>query len=140
MDDTRLRSALHKAHILNYVDSLNGGLEHEITEDGQTFSVGQRQLLCLARALLRRSQFLILDEATASVDLETDRLIQKTIRENFSASTILTIAHRLDTIRDFDRVMVMEQGRLVEFDRIDRLLKNKNSRFARMVRASHGAF
>ncbi|KAI6212523.1 hypothetical protein M3Y94_00035900 [Aphelenchoides besseyi] len=139
MDDTRLRSALRKAHILNYVDSLNGGLDHEITEGGQTFSVGQRQLLCLARALLRRSQFLILDEATASVDLETDRFIQKTIRENFANSTILTIAHRLDTIRDFDRVMVMEQGRLIEFDRIDRLLQNENSRFARMVRASREA-
>ena len=91
--------------------------------------MGQRQLLCLAHALLRTTSILVLDEATAAVDHDTDCLIQATIRENFSNCTILTIAHRLETIMDYDKVLVMEAGRLQEFDTIPNLLLNQDGLF-----------
>lgn len=96
--------------------------------------MGQRQLICLARALLRKTKILILDEATAAVDLETDDLIQSTIRSEFSHCTVLTIAHRLNTIIDSDRVLVLDKGLVVEFDSPDTLLKNKASIFYSMAK------
>lgn len=96
------------------------------------FSVGQRQLICLARALLRKSKILILDEAAASVDMETDQLVQKTIREQFGNCTVLTIAHRLHSAVENDRLMVLEDGMIKEFDSPRKLLENPDSLFYSM--------
>lgn len=109
-------------------------MDHKVSEYGENFSVGQRQLICLARAILRRSKILVLDEATASVDLETDNIVQKTIRDIFNHCTILTIAHRLHTILDSDRIMVLEGGRVGELDRPEKLLRRKGSAFWSLVR------
>jgi ABC-type multidrug transport system fused ATPase/permease subunit len=92
-------------------------------------SVGQRQLVCLARALLRKTKVLILDEATAAVDLETDDLIQSTIRTEFAECTVLTIAHRINTILDYNRILVLDKGRMAEFDSPTTLLANKKTIF-----------
>ncbi|EAT33898.1 AAEL013833-PA, partial [Aedes aegypti] len=122
-DDGRLWAALEQVNLKDVVANCAGGLDAKIVEGGANFSVGQRQLICLARAILRDSRILILDEATASVDPETDNLIQSTIRDHFRECTILTIAHRLHTIMDSDRVLVMDAGRLVEFDSPANLLR-----------------
>lgn len=102
---------------------LQAGLDSPIQEGGNNLSSGQRQLLCMARALLRSSRILVLDEATSNVDQASDTLIQKTIRNAFSHCTVLTIAHRLHTIADADRVMVLDQGQLREFDSPAELMK-----------------
>lgn len=96
--------------------------------------MGQRQLVCLARALLRRSKILVLDEATAAVDITTDALIQETIRREFLNSTVLTIAHRLNTILDYNRIVVLEKGEVAEFDSPQILLANQTSMFYAMVK------
>lgn len=113
---------------------LPAGLNHEVTEGGENLSVGQRQLICLGRALLRKTKVLILDEATAAVDLETDDLIQRTIRTEFTDCTVLTIAHRLNTILDSDRVIVLDKGKIIEFDSPANLLQTKNSAFYNMAK------
>ena len=116
-------------------DSLNNtlGLESHVSERGSNFSVGQRQLLCLARAILRNNKILMLDEATANVDPQTDFLIQKTIRTRFSKCTVLTVAHRLNTIMDSDKVLVMEAGSVVEYDHPHILMQNTEGYFYNMV-------
>ncbi|KAI6185496.1 Multidrug resistance-associated protein 1 [Aphelenchoides besseyi] len=128
-NDTELWNALRKAHLSDYVENLNGKLNADIAEGGTNLSVGQRQLVCLARALLRTTSILILDEATAAVDLQTDALIQETIRKNFADATIVTIAHRLHTIMDYQKVLVMENGEVREFDTIKKLISDDTSTF-----------
>ncbi|RXM31090.1 hypothetical protein EOD39_7276 [Acipenser ruthenus] len=108
-------------------------METELAESGSNFSVGQRQLVCLARAILRKTRILIIDEATANVDPRTDELIQKTIREKFEQCTVLTIAHRLNTIIDSDRILVLDAGRIHEYDEPYVLLQNNDSIFCKMV-------
>ena len=106
------------------------GLDAQIEEGGSNLSSGQKQLLCLARALLNEtSKILVLDEATAAVDFQTDKIIQETIRSEFKDKTILTIAHRIDTIMDSDKILVLDNGRVAEFDSPEALLKNKDSIF-----------
>ncbi|XP_073949373.1 multidrug-Resistance like Protein 1 isoform X1 [Choristoneura fumiferana] len=132
-DDDIWRSLEH-AHLKVFVQGLQAGLRHEISEGGENLSVGQRQLVCLARALLRKTSLLVLDEATAAVDLETDELIQKTIRSEFASCTVLTIAHRLNTIMDSTRVMVLDKGQLVEYAPPAQLLADKQSIFYSMAK------
>ena len=117
-------------------------LDQPVEELGDNFSAGQRQLLCIARALLKvqgggraaaRPSIVCLDEATSAVDAQTDALVQRAIRVHLAGSTVLVIAHRLRTIVDSDRVLVLEQGRVAEFDTPQRLLANKGSAFARML-------
>jgi len=132
--DQQVWAALEQAHLKSYVTELEKGLDHEVQEGGENLSVGQRQLVCLARALLRKTKVLILDEATAAVDLETDDLIQDTIRKEFATSSVLTIAHRLNTIMDYDRIMVLDKGELREYNSPNKLLQNPDSIFYGMVK------
>ncbi|XP_019754521.2 multidrug resistance-associated protein 1 isoform X4 [Dendroctonus ponderosae] len=132
--DDEVWKSLELAHLKTFVQGLSSGLNHEISEGGDNLSVGQRQLVCLARALLRKTKVLILDEATAAVDLETDDLIQRTIRTEFKDCTVLTIAHRLNTIMDSDRVIVLDKGKVVEFDSPANLLKRPESIFYGMCK------
>lgn len=104
-----------------------------MAEGGSNFSVGQRQLVCLARAVIRKNKILVLDEATANVDPHTDGLIQTTIRRKFGDCTVLTIAHRLHTIMDSDKVLVMDAGKAVEFDHPHVLMQNSEGSFSTLV-------
>ncbi|XP_072838914.2 multidrug resistance-associated protein 1 [Pogona vitticeps] len=112
--DDDVWTSLELAHLKSFVSTLPDKLNHECSEGGENLSIGQRQLLCLARALLRKTKILVLDEATAAVDLKTDDLIQATIRTQFDDCTVLTIAHRLNTIMDYTRVIVLDKGEIVE--------------------------
>lgn len=132
--DNDLWSALAVAHLNHAVARMDAGLDSSISEGGENLSVGQRQLLCLARAVLRRNSILVLDEATANIDLATDALIQRAIRSDFPGCTILTIAHRISTVIDYDRILVLEKGRVVEFDAPQVLLERPDSIFASLVR------
>ncbi|XP_065338923.1 multidrug resistance-associated protein 1 isoform X7 [Cloeon dipterum] len=132
--DEEIWRALEHAHLKHFIKGLAAGLSHEVSEGGENLSVGQRQLICLARALLRKTKVLVLDEATAAVDLETDDLIQQTIRTEFKDCTILTIAHRLNTILDSDRVVVLDKGKIIEFEPPNTLLQRKQSAFYSMAK------
>ncbi|XP_046412545.1 ATP-binding cassette sub-family C member 4 isoform X1 [Neodiprion fabricii] len=128
-EDAKLWLALDQVELKDSIASL----DHLVNEGGTNFSAGQRQLVCLARALLRNNKVLVLDEATANVDPSTDALIQHTIRTEFKDCTVLTIAHRLNTIMDSDKVLVMDHGQIVEFDHPHLLLQNENGYFSRML-------
>lgn len=132
--DEAIWNVLDQVELKETVNSLTGGLECKISDGGSNFSLGQRQLICLGRALLRKNKILVLDEATASVDYETDRLIQKTIITEFSECTVLTIAHRLHTVINADRILVMDGGSMVEFDHPYVLLKNENGYLTKLVK------
>jgi len=127
--------ALRLVHLKKVVTALPGKLDEPVAEHGSNFSVGQRQLICMARALLRKTKILLMDEATASVDQLTDSLIQKMVRKNFKDRTVLTIAHRLNTIMDSTKVMVLDKGKLAEYDSPKGLLNVPNGYFTSMVDA-----
>ncbi|RDX64140.1 ABC transporter C family member 2, partial [Mucuna pruriens] len=138
-NDADLWEALERAHLKDVIRRNSLGLDAEVSEAGENFSVGQRQLLSLARALLRRSKILVLDEATAAVDVRTDALIQKTIREEFKSCTMLIIAHRLNTIIDCDRILLLDGGKVLEYDTPEELLSNEGSSFSKMVQSTGAA-
>uniref|UniRef100_A0A8B9JLK5 Cystic fibrosis transmembrane conductance regulator n=1 Tax=Astyanax mexicanus TaxID=7994 RepID=A0A8B9JLK5_ASTMX len=131
--DEALWNALEEVQLKFVVEELPSKLETVLAESGSNFSVGQRQLVCLARAVLRKNHILIIDEATANVDPRTDELIQKTIREKFQECTVLTIAHRLNTIIDSDRILVLDAGQIHEYDEPHVLLQNPEGIFYKMV-------
>jgi len=124
--DEEIWEALENAGLKQTISELEGKLESEVRANGENFSVGQRQLLCLARAMVRNSPILVMDEATASVDIETDAIIQKALRTKFSNVTVLTIAHRLNTIIDYDKILVLSKGEVLEYDTPKNLLYETN--------------
>ncbi|XP_043748473.1 ATP-binding cassette sub-family C member 4-like [Cervus elaphus] len=131
--DEELWTVLEEVQLKEIIEELPDKMDTELVESGSNLSVGQKQLVCLARAILRKNQILIIDEATAHVDPSTDELIQKKIREKFAQCTVLTIAHRLSTIIDSDRIMVLDSGRLEEYGEPYVLLQNRDSLFYKMV-------
>jgi len=134
--DEELWSALQKVNLKGVVESLPDGLNSIISENGEQFSLGQRQLFSLGRVILKRTKILVLDEATASLDLETDEFIQTTVRKEFSDCTVLTIAHRLDTVIDSNRIMVLDKGELKEFDKPEVLLADPRSLFYGLIEST----
>ncbi|KAK3735751.1 hypothetical protein QZH41_000623 [Actinostola sp. cb2023] len=128
--------ALTEVQMKTKVSKLDGLLEYLIGKKGSGFSVGETQLLCLARALLQRCKILVLDEATANVDYKTDQLVQQVIREKFGNCTVLSIAHRLNTIMDYDRVLVLDRGHVVEYDSPTILAANSDGVFAQLLKTS----
>uniref|UniRef100_A0A7R9WD62 ABC transporter domain-containing protein n=2 Tax=Pseudictyota dubia TaxID=2749911 RepID=A0A7R9WD62_9STRA len=133
-EDKELWSALDGCGMRAAVEAMPDGLSGTVAEYGDNLSQGQRQLLCLGRALLRKCRVLLLDEATSSVDFETDREIQRTLREAFEGSTIITIAHRVNTIMDSDKILVMKDGKVAEFAPPKELLSDERSFFSEIVR------
>lgn len=135
-NDADLWEALERAHLKDVLRRNSFGLDAQVSEGGDNFSVGQRQLLSLARALLRRSKVLVLDEATAAVDVRTDALIQKTIRQEFQSCTMLIIAHRLNTIIDCNQILLLDSGRVLEYSSPEELLQNEGTAFYKMVQST----
>ncbi|OQV18389.1 Multidrug resistance-associated protein 1 [Hypsibius exemplaris] len=136
MSDEDIWKALEIAHLKRYISQLPEGLQYKMTEGGTNFSVGQRQMFCLARAILRRPKLLLMDEATASLDAQTDELLQEAISNAFSDCTVITIAHRLQSILNSDRIMVLDKGKIIEMDRPATLLSDVHSSFYSL--ANHG--
>ena len=130
--DQQVLRALQRCSLAEMVAQW-GGLQTDVLERGGLLSAGQKQLVCLARALLLNTRVICIDEATANVDLETDRLIQQTIRTAFRSGTVLTIAHRMETTLDSDRILVMNAGQIVALDTPSKLLENPSSQFSKLV-------
>lgn len=131
--DEEIWEALDKCQLGDVIRAEEKKLDTTVAENGENWSVGQRQLFCLGRALLKRSRILVLDEATASVDTKTDTIIQRTIKENFGRSTVVSVAHRIPTVIDSDKVLVLEQGEVAEYDSPAKLLEKRSSMFSKLV-------
>jgi ABC-type multidrug transport system fused ATPase/permease subunit len=111
------------------IEKNKNGLKQEISESGNNLSVGEKQLICITRAILRKSKIIIMDEATANIDYETEEIIQKSISELLKGSTVLTIAHRIKTIINYDMILCLNQGKIEDFDSPDNLIKKKSGIF-----------
>uniref|UniRef100_A0A0E0HSK2 Uncharacterized protein n=1 Tax=Oryza nivara TaxID=4536 RepID=A0A0E0HSK2_ORYNI len=131
--DEEIWEALEKCQLQTAIRSTPALLDTVVSDDGSNWSVGQRQLFCLGRVLLRRNKILVLDEAKASIDSATDAIIQRVIRQQFSSCTVVTIAHRVPTVTDSDKVMVLSYGKLIEYDTPAKLLEDKQTAFAKLV-------
>ncbi|KAI9598979.1 hypothetical protein BDF19DRAFT_419287 [Syncephalis fuscata] len=134
--DEEIWGALRAAHLADKIKSMPLRLDASIIENGKGFSLGQKQLFCIARAILSRCRILLMDEATSALDMQTETMIHETIHKNFASYTVLQIGHRLNTIIDSDKIMVMDQGRIVEFNTPRRLLRDENSFFNSLVSQS----
>ncbi|XP_043687191.1 ABC transporter C family member 3-like [Telopea speciosissima] len=133
-NDEQIWEALDKCQLGDEVRKKEGKLDSAVTENGENWSMGQRQLVCLGQVLLKKSKVLVLDEATASMDTATDYLIQQTLRQHFSGSTVITIAHRITSILDIDRVLLLDNGLVLEYDSPAKLLEIKSSSFSKLVK------
>jgi len=131
--DEEISNVLKACHLWEAIQDLPLGCDSPVAEGGSNFSVGQRQLLCLARALLAQNKILVLDEATASVDRRTDELLQQALSETFSDGTILAVAHRLETVISYDFILVLGHGRVLEFGSPAELLRRVGGFLATMV-------
>ena len=136
LNDSDLWQALENVQLKALVESLEGKLDHELLEHGANLSVGERQLICLARVLLQQSKVVILDEPTAHVDPETEQTIWNVVREKLKDSTVITIAHRLSTIKDCDLILVLKDGEIDEFDEFDTLVNKKGGALSEMAQVA----
>ena len=134
--DSDLYAALKRSHLIHEGNHDQITLDSPVAENGSNWSQGQRQLIALARALVKKSTLIVLDEATSSVDFDTDHKIQQTIRTEFAESSLLCIAHRIRTVADYDRILVLEQGRVMEFDTPYNLMTREDSLFHQMCERS----
>ncbi|KAJ3698518.1 hypothetical protein LUZ61_002223 [Rhynchospora tenuis] len=131
--DTQIWEVLDCCQLGDEVRNKELKIDSPVTENGENWSMGQRQLLCLGRVILKKSKILVLDEATASVDTATDSLIQKTLREHFSDSTVITVAHRITSVLDSDVILLLDNGIAVEYDTPTKLLEDKSSKFSQLI-------
>ena len=138
-EDAELWRALEKVQLKSLVENLEGQLDHKLLEHGANLSVGERQLICLARVLLQQKNIVILDEPTAHVDPDTEQTIWNIVREELKSSTVITIAHRLNTIRDSDKILVLKNGEVAGFDTFDVLINRKGGILSEMDHVTKAA-
>jgi len=129
ISDLDLLKMARKASLEDLINRDSKGLDQQIEDSGKNLSSGEKQLICICRAILRKNKIVLMDEATANIDIKTEQVIQELIQNEFSDSTVLTIAHRLNTIINSDRVLVLSKGEVVEYDNPQTLLEDSNSMF-----------